>query len=203
MLQNLRDTPKRGSETLSLGFKRDLKFFADLLPQYNGVRIIAKESIEFQGELELDACMSGCGAFNGTQYYAEQFPDRVRQAGHSIAHLELLNIVVAVKVWASHWRHRRVKIHCDNSNAVLAVQTGRSRDAFMQGCARELFLWEARYDIDVTVVHKPGRLLVRADALSRLHTESRYRDWLEADPTLRGAHRVRVRNEFFDVENDL
>ena len=55
MLQNLRDTPKRGSETLSLGFKRDLKFFADLLPQYNGVRIIAKESIEFQGELELDA----------------------------------------------------------------------------------------------------------------------------------------------------
>ena len=203
MLQNLREAPKRGAESLSLGFKKDLKFFLDLLPHYNGVRIIDKESIQFQEELELDACLSGCGAFNGTQYYAEQFPTDVVEEGHTIAHLELLNIVVAIKVWADKWRGKKVKVHCDNSNACLAMQTGRSRDNFVQKCVRVIFLFAGRYDMDVTVVHIPGRLLVRADALSRMHTEQKYRVRVARDPRLRVARRVRVPDRLFGLRNEL
>ena len=37
MLGNLREMPKWGTESLSLGFKSNLRFFLDLLPAYNGV----------------------------------------------------------------------------------------------------------------------------------------------------------------------
>ena len=40
MLMNLREAPQRGTETLSWGFKRDLKFFLDLLPHFNGVKVV-------------------------------------------------------------------------------------------------------------------------------------------------------------------
>ena len=62
MLNNLREAPKRGTESLSWGFKRDLGFFLALSPHYNGIKMIDKQSIEYQDELELDSCLTGCGA---------------------------------------------------------------------------------------------------------------------------------------------
>ena len=41
MLTNLREMPRRGRESLSLGFKRDLAFFFELLPNFNGVKIVS------------------------------------------------------------------------------------------------------------------------------------------------------------------
>ena len=64
-------------------------------------------------------------------------------------------------------------------------------------------MYGARYDIDITVVHKAGRLLVRADALSRLHTDDRYRQWVESDTRLRQAQRVRVPERYYTLENEL
>ena len=86
--------------------------------------------------LELDACLTGCGGYSGKQYYASEFPPEVVGAGHTIAHLETLNIVVATKLWAPSWRGQKVRVWCDNANACIALQTGRSRDAFLQDCVR-------------------------------------------------------------------
>ena len=88
MLKNLREMPERGKDSLSLGFKRDLDFFLCLLPEYNGVRILGKESVDYQEYLELDSCLTGCGATTGDQFYAEVFPDFVIEGGHPIAHLK-------------------------------------------------------------------------------------------------------------------
>ena len=203
MLQCLREAPQRGSESLSLGFKKDLKFFLDLLPRYNGIRLLQKGDVECQQQLELDACMTGCGACTGRQFYSERFPQEVQRAGHTIAHLELLNVTVAIKVWSEQWEGQRVQVICDNSNACLAIQTGRSRDQFMQHCAREIFLYATRYDIEVHAVHRPGVQMVRADALSRAHTGRSYREWIANDPVLRGAERVRVVEGMFSLTSDL
>ena len=203
MLQNLREAPKRGTESLSWGFKRDLSFFLALLPHFNGVRIIDKVDIHYQGSLELDACMTGCGACTDRQYYARQFPDSVIQGEHTIAHLELLNIVVALKVWKKQWSGLRVRVWSDNMNACLAVQTGRSRDAFMQDCTREIFLYTAAYDVELHVLHKPGVDLRRADALSRAHTAQRFRDWVQRDPLLARAQQIQVPDSYFEINNTL
>ena len=141
--------PKRGTESLSLGFKSDLRFFLDLWPQFNGVRIVDKERVPYQDRLELDACLTGCGAFVGDSYYAEEFPTEVLRAGHSIAHLELLNVVTAVKVWGEQWRGHSLEIKCDNMNACLAVRSGRSKDDFVQHCVRERFVLSVSFDIEL------------------------------------------------------
>ena len=203
MLQCLREAHKRGSESLSWGFKRDLAFFLTLLPRFNGVKIIAKDDITYQDQLELDACLTGCGACTDDHYYAREFPDFVLARGHSIAHLELLNIVVALKVLCSQWAGHRVRIWSDNTNACLAVQTGRSRDYFIQDCVREIFLYSAAADIELHVLHRPGVQLCRADALSRAHTAQHFRDWISHDPVLSAAQRIAVPDVFFELDNGL
>ena len=151
----------------------------------------------------MDACLTGCGACTDDHYYAREFPDFVLARGHSIAHLELLNIVVALKVWSSQWAGHRVRIWSDNTNACLAVQTGRSRDYFIQDCVREIFLYSAAADIELHVLHRPGVQLRRADALSRAHTAQHFRDWISHDPVLSAAQRIAVPDVFFELDNGL
>ena len=186
-----------GVREAQLGFKGDLRFFLDLLPDYNGVHVVEKSQVPCQERLELDACLTGCGAFTGDSYYAERFPEFVSEAGHGIAHLELLNVIVAPKYWGHQWRGHTLQIKCDNMNACLAVQTGRSRDVYMQHCVREIFVLTVSFDIDLRIVHWPCRDLVLADALSRMHTDDKCRRWVNNDRLLRRARRVVVsRNAF-------
>ena len=199
MLENMREAPRRGTETLSMGFKRDLRFFVEVWPEYNGLRILDKKEIQCQSELELDACTTGCGAYNGTQYYCEEFPDYVLAQQHPIAHLELLNVVVAVRTWAKEWAHQRVQVQCDNMNACLAVRSGRSRDPYMQGCVRTLFMLCTVHDLELQVNHRPGILMGRADALSRAHTGQVYADRVARDPDLRRARQVRIPQGHFNI----
>ena len=197
ILADLREAPDRGSESLYLGFRQDLRFFADLWPQYNGVRIMLKQDVLCQEKLELDACLVGCGAYTGEQFYSELFPPAVLQMDHPIARLELLNIVVALKVWGQDWAGSRVRVFCDNTNAVLAIQSGRSRDDYVHHCVREIFQWCTRYDIEIHATHRPGVLMGRADALSRASTDTQVRELVESDPELAKAKRVRVLVEAF------
>ena len=203
MLQCLRETPNRGTHGLSLGFRQDLKFFIDLLPRFNGIRIIDKVDLPFQEEVELDACLTGCGATIGAQYYAEPFPDSVQAQEHMIAHLELLNIVVALKMWGALWRGQRVRIFCDNANACIAIQSGRSRDGFIQHCIREICLLVAEWDVELVAEHKPGEQMTRADALSRMHASEAHRRWVGQDAALQAAERVRVPAHAFQLTSDL
>ena len=57
----------------------------------------------------------------------ERFPQRVLQCEHNIAHLEMLNVVVAIKTWAKQWSGQRIRVNCDNTNMCLAIQSGCSR----------------------------------------------------------------------------
>ena len=171
------------------------------MPADNGVRTVDKSQVPYQERLELDACLTGCGAFTGDSFYAEEFPPGVVQAAHSIAHLELLNVIVAVKLWGEQWRGHSLQIKSDNMNACLAVQTGRSRDRYIQHCVRELFILTVTYNIDLRIMHWPGKDLVRADALSHMHADERCRRWVAADRELRKARRVRVPTELFVLDS--
>ena len=183
--------------SLSWGFKRDLKFFRDLLPQFKGIKIMEKSDFPAQHSLELDACLTGCGAVCGDQFYGRLFPESVISRSHTIAHLELLNVVVAVKLWGRSWAGHRVRIACDNSNAVLAVHTSRTRDPFMQHCTREIHFHCALHDIELLISHSPGTSLQRADALSREHLDQKFRDLIASDPLLQSCTRLEVDDRLF------
>ena len=189
MLECLRDTPRTGSHTVSWGFKKDIEFFLQLLPRINGVRIIDKSLIATVEVIELDACLTGCGAWCASQYYGRRFPVRVIEENHPIAHLELLNLVVAVKLWSVWWAGHKVEIKCDNMNSCQIVMTGKSIDPFMQSCARELYQVVAAHDIELNVVHAPGLSLKLADALSREHKGRGFAEIVKNSGCLQGARR--------------
>ena len=203
MLDALREAPRVGATSLSSQFKLDVVFFAELLPLFNGRKIMGKQVVPYQHQVELDACLTGCGAVAGDQFYAEQFPDCVVAENHCIAHLELLNIVVAIKVWQRRWTGWTVQIYCDNLNSVFVLQTGKSRDPFMRACAREVLLYTAAKDIDIQICHRPGLDMVWADALSREHTHPRFAARVRDDPHLRAGTRLVVPQEFFRLRNTL
>ena len=121
LIECLKDPPNSGSHTLSLGFKKDVTFFLELLPQINGIKIMDKSLLVPRECIELDACLSGCGAWCASEFYGRPFPSEVLEQNHSIAHLELLNRVMAVKLWASLWARHRIVIRSDNMNTCLVI----------------------------------------------------------------------------------
>ena len=54
--------------------------------------------------------------------------------GYNIAQSEILNIVVALKVWGQAWEDKRIRIYCDNRAVVDTLNSGRARDAVLATC---------------------------------------------------------------------
>ena len=62
--------------------------------------------------------------------YALPLPKEWQTA--NIASLEMINILVALKVWHLQWAGHRVLIHCDNQAVVSVLNTGKSRNDFFK-----------------------------------------------------------------------
>ena len=203
MIECMKDTPMSGSHSLSSGFKQDVKFFLALLPLINGVKIIDKSLLVAKECMELDACLSGCGAWCNARFYSRTFPEFILKENHPIAHLEMLNLVIAIKLWANWWKGHRIEIRCDNMNTCILVMRGKSADPYMQKCARELYLVAATNDIDLNVIHTPGVELTVADALSRCHLEKRLDKIVQNSSVLSKAHRDHPEDHLFEIRNDI
>ena len=78
-------------------FHQDLNWFLTFLSQYNGVTYFDNKKVDF--DVHLDASLTAFGAKFGPLVYAlplgDHFPDL------HITQLEMLNIIVAMKVWAN------------------------------------------------------------------------------------------------------
>ena len=99
--------------------------------------------------VHLDACLTGLGSAYGSMVYALPIPKGYMD--YNIAHLEILNIMVALKVWANHRANQRVCIHCDNMAMVKVLYSGRATLALL---ARNIWLICAIFNIHI-VVHIP------------------------------------------------
>ena len=105
------------------------------------------------------------GAIYDHQVYA--LPLSTRWQTQNIAYLEMVNILVALKVWHAQWAGLRVLIKCDNQAVVAILNNGKTRDPILAKYARNIFLWVSACNIDIKVVHVAGKLNPVADLLSR------------------------------------
>ena len=153
--------------------------------------------------IELDACLTGCGAWCGSEYYGTSFPKFVLECEHPTAHLELLNLVVAIKVWSKIWAGHRIQIRCDNINTCIAVMKGKSKVPYMQSCLREIYQLVAANDIDLDVVYTPGLEIVLADALSREHLSIEYKNIVKDSKSIENATRLYLEDYLFEIVNTL
>ena len=149
MLQILRDHVHTTFIVLSDQFFQDLNWFRVFLHQFNGVTFYDNKLI--QHEVNLDASLTLPTGFMNLH----------------ITQLEMLNVVVALKVWANIWSNKRIKINCDNLAVVEILKSGKTRDPFLATCARNVWLITAMLNIDNIIIHVPGVSNHVADLLSR------------------------------------
>ena len=119
--------------------------------------------------LFLDASLTGLGAVWRDRVYAtpvREIPGFVL----TIVHLEMFNVLLALRVWGQHWRHSSIKIFCDNHSVVQVVKNGKTRDPFLALCIRNIWLQTAIYDVHLIVEHVAGKENRIADTLSRIHS---------------------------------
>ena len=68
----------------------------------------------------------------------------------NIVHLEMVNIILALKVFGPMWKGKKVVIKCDNDAVVKVLSHGRARDPFLAACARNAWYIAADADVDVS-----------------------------------------------------
>ena len=110
MLDTLRSHFGKNEINLNQDFHRDLNWFTKFLPQFNGIAFFNHCPVHMT--IELDVCLVGLGAICMNQVYAIKIPKNYEN--YSIVHLEMLNILVALRVWAKQWANKKILLKCDN-----------------------------------------------------------------------------------------
>lgn len=182
---------------------KDIVWWKTFLPHYNGVSLI------IQGEwgkpdviLASDACLSGCGGVMGDQIFRSKFPNGILDLELHINALELLTIIVALKLWADKLRNRRFQLYCDNMTSVVVINSGKSRDSFLQACLREICYIASVNNFEVRAVHIAGAENRVPDLLSRWHTHPRFELEFNALMGSRQFYQRRVGEELFFFQHD-
>ena len=82
---------------------------------------------------------------------------------------EMLNVLLAMRVWGKLWTDRRVLIWCDNRVVVDVIRGGKTRDSKLGAIFREILMAQAMFNMQLLVQHVKGECNEIADALSRAH----------------------------------
>ena len=85
----------------------------------------------------------------------------------SIAHWEMLNILVAIRVWGNQWKSQMILIKCDTQAVVSVLNSGKSSDTILSPIARNILFYCAEHDINLRLIHVLGKDNTVADILSR------------------------------------
>ena len=171
MLDLLRAADKQHKITLTQSFVKHLHWFQTFLPQFNGTAFFDHPKV--QGEIALDALLVGLGAHFENTIYA--IPLNRGYLGFDNIHLEMLNILVALRAWKKCWGSKRILIHCDNSAVVSVINTGKTRDSILAVLARNIAMEASTADIHINTIHVLGKHNVTADSLSRWHSNESFK----------------------------
>ena len=67
----------------------------------------------------------------------------------TIVHLEMVNILLALHLFASRWTQRRIRVTHDNQAVVHVLRLGRTKDLFLAACAFNIWFCPAKFDVDI------------------------------------------------------
>ena len=115
--------------------------------------------------VELDACLVGLGGrYDENLVY--HLPVVKHYGNLSIVHLEMINILVAVRIFVHIWHRKLVLVKCDNEAVVQVLTSGKTRDPFLAACARNIWHECGIRDVELRYVNVRGRDNKTADLLS-------------------------------------
>ena len=117
--------------------------------------------------IAIDASLERVGGVWANEVYSIALPAKLKAGRHSITHFEMINILVARKLWGQRWQHKHINLYVDNQAVVTICNTGYTRDTELATYLRNIWLITSIWDIHVTVHHIPGYKNKVADCLSR------------------------------------
>ena len=84
-----------------------------------------------------------------------------------IVHLEMINILVATKLFKNIWSGYKILVQCDNEAVVSVLLAGETQETLLGGCACNIWYLAALENIHLQYVHIPSKRNVTVDLLSR------------------------------------
>ena len=116
--------------------------------------------------IDTDTMLVGAGGVCKGYYFHTSFPDFIVQQAHIIAHLESLAFIVALKAWPHLVSNTKFMACLNNMVAVLAINTGHSKDPFINAGLRKIAFLSALHNFEVQAQHIPGVTNTIPDLLS-------------------------------------
>lgn len=164
---------------ITADLKKDLFWWSKFLPDFNGRSLIPEVFwSETDSLIQCDACLSGAGAVFQSMAFHAEFPEFIMKQQLHINALEFLTLIVALKLWAHQIPGKKISLFCDNMATVQVINSGFSRDLFMQTCLRELVFVLSVNNVQIRACHITGSENRLADFLSRWHLGSEFKSRL-------------------------
>ena len=167
LLDQLRGSSKQGYIAVPVAIMQDIKWWQYVMLNLNGTKSIYLDVFFEPGALiDMDATLVGAGGVCKDYYFHTPFPQFITQQAHIIAHLELLAFIVALKVWPHLVSNTKSVVHLDSMVAVLAINTGHSKDPFINAGLWEIAFLSALHNFEVLAQYIPGVTNTIPDLLS-------------------------------------
>ena len=145
----------------------DVQWWLTFMNSWNGVSLFWKTRSDNPDiRVWSDASGSwGCGALIDDRWLV--FPWPTPLSSLSIAHKELIPIVIASFVWGKSWEGKIVQFNSNNQAVVTILTKLYCRDNSLMGYLRCLVFCAAKNNFWFCAKHTPGRENTLADAISR------------------------------------
>ena len=179
--------------------RKDIAWWGRCAEQFNGTSLLwLHKELEVDTVVATDTCLVGYGGTHDGQYFRGRFPASLKNK--NIAHLEILAVLSPLKIWGEDLRGRYFWIHVDNEAVATVLNTGASRDTYLQDVLREIALIAAKYQFVIKAKHIAGISNRVPDWLSRWHeigARKQFREFAR-DSSLK---RVRVSHIILKMSN--
>ena len=125
---------------LTHDFSKDIAWFNAFLLQFNGRIFFSKELQKPINNVFLDASLVGLGGVWNDKVYQCLVPIIDLNYNVSIVHFEMINILLALRLWTSEFNSKCLHVYCDNSAVVSILNTGKGLDPLLLAMARNIWL---------------------------------------------------------------
>ncbi|CAG2203580.1 unnamed protein product [Mytilus edulis] len=131
-------------------------------------------------KIESDSSMLGYGALDVTNNLTLSGVWSLSERNKHIFFLELKAAFLALKAFCGRTRNEHVQLFLDNTTAIKYLNKMGGRKEELNNLAKEIWLWCIHRQIWLSVFHIPGKLNIKADALSR-HKSNSDMEWMIID----------------------
>lgn len=156
---------------LSDGFHKDVEWWLQFLPQWNGVSMFYQDDWESNIDLHIytdSSDKAAAGYVNGKWFVVPFVHEFAILKDLSINWRELFAVVVAAATFGSQWTGKRLMFHCDNMCIVEVIKSGTCKNNLIMDLVRKLFFICAQYNFEISSCYVNTKVNDIADALSRL-----------------------------------